>query len=116
MTTFLACSLLTASSMLAAFLPASWLLLVTLLVIGFGSLGQFPIYYAFTQELSVQRMGKVTGTLSFLTWTVDGARPGADRPVDRPDRLVFPGHVPGRPDAPDRLPGSCATLECPEAK
>ena len=40
-----------------------------MLVIGFGSLGQFPIYYAFTQELSVSRMGRVTGTLSFLTWT-----------------------------------------------
>ena len=40
-----------------------------LLVIGFGSLGQFPIYYSLTQELSVSRMGRVTGTLSFLTWT-----------------------------------------------
>ena len=69
MTTFLACSLLTALSMLAAFLPASWLFLGILLVIGFGSLGQFPVYYSLTQELSVSRMGRVTGTLSFLTWT-----------------------------------------------
>ncbi|MGP0066798.1 MAG: MFS transporter [Isosphaeraceae bacterium] len=69
MTTFLVCSFLTAFSMLAAFLPASSLFLGILLVIGFGSLGQFPVYYSFTQELSVSRMGRVTGALSFLTWT-----------------------------------------------
>jgi ACS family hexuronate transporter-like MFS transporter len=68
--TFFACSLLTALSVAAAGLPASSLLLATLLLIGFGSLGQFPTYYAFTQELSARRMGNVTGILSFLTWTV----------------------------------------------
>jgi len=70
LTTFFACSLLTALSVVAAGLPASVLLLATLLVIGFGSLGQFPTYYAFTQELSARRMGNVTGVLSFLTWMV----------------------------------------------
>lgn len=69
-TTFFACSFLTAMSVVAAGLPASGLLLATLLAIGFGSLGQFPTYYAFTQELSARRMGNVTGVLSFLTWTV----------------------------------------------
>jgi ACS family hexuronate transporter-like MFS transporter len=69
MTTFAACSLLTALSTVTPTLPASPQFLGTLLVIGFGSLGQFPTYYAFTQELSVRQMGKVTGVLSFLTWT-----------------------------------------------
>ncbi len=69
MATFAACALLTALSTLTPAMPASPLFLGTLLVIGFGSLGQFPTYYAFTQELSVRQMGKVTGVLSFLTWT-----------------------------------------------
>ena len=69
MSVFAFCTLLTAMSTLVAVLPASWMLLAVLLVVGFGSLGQFPMYYAFTQELSVSRMGRVTGTLSFLTWT-----------------------------------------------
>ena len=69
MATFAICVLLTAASTVTALLPASWMLLGTLLVIGFGSLGQFPTYYACTQELSVRQMGKVTGVLSFVTWT-----------------------------------------------
>ena len=69
MAIFAVCVLLTAASMVTALLPASWMMLGTLLVIGFGSLGQFPTYYAFTQELSVRQMGKVTGALSFMTWT-----------------------------------------------
>ncbi len=69
MATFAVCVLLTAVSSVTSLLPASLLLLGTLLMIGFGSLGQFPTYYAFTQELSVRQMGKITGALSFMTWT-----------------------------------------------
>ena len=66
MATFSVCVFLTALSTLAALLPASVFLLTTLLLIGFGSLGQFPVYYALTQELSARRMGNITGILSFL--------------------------------------------------
>lgn len=69
MATFGFCVALTALSVGAAALPASWMLLALLLAIGFGSLGQFPTYYAFSQDLTVRQMGKVTGVLSFVTWT-----------------------------------------------
>lgn len=72
MSVFAFCTLLTAMSTLVAVLPASWMLLAMLLVVGFGSLGQFPMYYAFSQELATRRLGRLTGTLSFLTWTATG--------------------------------------------
>ena len=64
-------------------------LLAILLVIGFGSLGQFPMYYAFTQELSVSRMGTGHRQSELPHLDLDGPRPGADRPLGRPDPFVF---------------------------
>jgi ACS family hexuronate transporter-like MFS transporter len=41
-----------------------------LVLIAIGSLGVFPCYYSFTQELSKDHIGLVTGLLSFVAWVV----------------------------------------------
>ena len=60
------CSLLTLISVSAAFLPAGLLLEISLLLVGFGSLGLFPLYFAFSQEISSEHQGKVTGSLGCI--------------------------------------------------
>ncbi len=62
------CSLLTCLSLAAAVLPTGDLLLVVLLLIGFASLGLFPLYYALSQELTVEHQGKLTGSLGCICW------------------------------------------------
>lgn len=62
------CAMLAALTTLAAVLPQGWPLLCVLLLIAAGSLGVFPCYYSFTQEISTSHMGKLTGVLSFLGW------------------------------------------------
>lgn len=91
MATFGVCVVLTALSAATSALPASGALLGLLLIIGFGSLGQFPTYYAFTQDLSVRGMGKVTGVLSFVTWTSTALVQGLiGRWIDRTGSYVVP--------------------------
>jgi ACS family hexuronate transporter-like MFS transporter len=67
---YLACSVLTALSVLVAALPKGWPLLVTLLLVGAGALGVYPCYYSFVQELSSQHVGKLTGLIATLVWAI----------------------------------------------
>jgi ACS family hexuronate transporter-like MFS transporter len=64
------CAGLTALTLAVATMPAGWPMLAVLLLIAAGSLGLFPCYYSFTQELSTAHMGKVTGLLASFGWFV----------------------------------------------
>lgn len=44
--------------------------LAILALMACGSLGVFPCYYSLTQELSRERIGLITGLLSFVAWVV----------------------------------------------
>lgn len=78
------CTLLTMLSMVAAYASRGPILLGCIWLIGFGALGLFPIYYSLTQELSTRHQGKVTGSLSFITWAVSAEMQAAvGRHIDR---------------------------------
>ena len=66
--TFLACGIMCVAALAIPWLPAGWLLLGVLLISGAGALGVFPIYHAFTQDISHQHQGKVTGIAGVAAW------------------------------------------------
>ncbi len=69
MATFGLCVVLVLLSVLVPALPGGLPLEALFMVVAAGSLGLFPNYYAFTQELSKNHQGKVTGFLTLTTWT-----------------------------------------------
>jgi MFS transporter, ACS family, hexuronate transporter len=66
--TFTACASLTLLAVAVAFMPTGPLLLCVLLLVGAGTLGLYPNYYAFTQELSKTHQGKISGALGTIAW------------------------------------------------
>lgn len=69
-TVFAGCAALCVLTSAAASLPKGWLLMAALLLVGAGALGVFPIYHAFTQELSPDHQGKITGLTGVAAWVI----------------------------------------------
>jgi ACS family hexuronate transporter-like MFS transporter len=70
--TFGVCAAMTSLAFVIAVAPTGPWLLIMLLFLAAGSLGFFPNYYAFSQDLSRKHQGKITGTLGFCTWIASG--------------------------------------------
>ncbi len=82
--TFAACAGATLLAVVVACLPSanveengffsvgSMLILGLLLFVAAGTLGLFPNYYSFTQELSRKHQGKVSGMLGMIAWVGSG--------------------------------------------
>jgi MFS transporter, ACS family, hexuronate transporter len=68
MMAFSACAMLSGLTLLIPFLPKGWPLLCVLLLVAAGALGVFPVYHAFTQDISAQHQGKVTGVAGIAAW------------------------------------------------
>lgn len=65
---FAACGLLVTVSALAPLLSSAPALMAVLMIAGAGALGVFPIYHAFTQDISGRRQGRITGIASVAAW------------------------------------------------
>jgi ACS family hexuronate transporter-like MFS transporter len=70
--TFTACAGLALLAVAVAFLPTGAVLLITLLFVAAGTLGMYPNYYSFSQELTRKHQGKVSGALGTIAWIGSG--------------------------------------------
>jgi ACS family hexuronate transporter-like MFS transporter len=80
---FFGCAVLGALTVPAVLLPKGWLLLAVLLLVGAGALGVFPIYHAFTQDLTRHHQGMVTGVAGVAAWALSPAQKYYGRLVDQ---------------------------------
>jgi ACS family hexuronate transporter-like MFS transporter len=67
---FAGCAVLCAACVLVPWLDRGWLLLLVLSLAGAGALGVFPLYHAFTQDISSEHQGKITGVAGVAAWLV----------------------------------------------
>ena len=67
---FAGCAVLCALCAVTPWLDKGWLLLVVLVLAGAGALGVFPLYHAFTQDLSHRHQGKITGFAGVVGWLI----------------------------------------------
>lgn len=67
---FAGCGLLCAACALIPQLEKGWMLLAVFLLAGAGALGVFPLYHAFTQDLSARHQGKITGMAGVVAWVL----------------------------------------------
>lgn len=65
---FSACAALCLTMLTLPLLPKGWVLLAILLFGGAGALGMFPLYHAFTQDISGKHQGKITGIAGVTAW------------------------------------------------
>lgn len=63
-------TLLTACGALVPFVGDGWIMVALLFIAGAGILGLHPYYYALAQELSLKRMGLLSGALAAGGWVV----------------------------------------------
>ncbi len=81
--TFFGCAILSALTLSVGVLPKGMLLLAVLLMVGAGALGVFPIYHAFTQDVSPRHQGKVTGIAGVAAWSLSFAHKYYGQWIDR---------------------------------
>ena len=80
---FLICAVLSGLTLCVGVLPKGMFLLIILLFVGAGALGVFPIYHAFTQDISAHHQGKVTGIAGVAAWALSPAQKLYGRLIDQ---------------------------------
>ena len=81
--TFFLCAVLAALTTFVPWLPKGWPLLAVLLLVGAGVLGLFPVYHAFTQDISPHHQGKVTGVAGVAAWALSPLQKFYGRLIDQ---------------------------------